>query len=97
MKNTNIYLNWYYDVKNHGVDTLYVKIKSKKEILELQNFFLVCQRFNQEGIKHKFNLNITCSEADEFRIKNYLYMYALTISCIKVGMILDIIEECLYL
>ncbi len=76
MKNTNIYLNWYYDVKNHGVDTLYVKIKSKKEILELQNFFLVCQRFNQEGIKHKFNLNITCSEADEFRIKNYLYIVA---------------------
>lgn len=76
MKNTNIYLNWYYDVKNCGVDTLDIELKSKKEILELQNFFLVYQRINQEGIKHKLNLNITCSEADEFRIKSYLYIVA---------------------
>ncbi|MCM1125755.1 MAG: hypothetical protein NC429_04720 [Lachnospiraceae bacterium] len=76
MKNTNIYLNWYYDVINLGVDTLNIDLKNKKEILELQNFFLICQRINQEGNKHKLNLNITCDEENVYRIKSYLYIVA---------------------
>lgn len=54
MKNKNIYLCWYYDVIDRGVDTINIDIKNKKEILELQNFFL----FVSVLIKKGLNINL---------------------------------------
>lgn len=76
LKGKNIYEEWYNAIKNNVKESnnFFVNVKTKNEILELRNFFLVCQRVRKEGLDGKFNLNITCKPDDVYRIKHYLYI-----------------------
>lgn len=50
-------------------------INSSADIVELHNFFLVCQKCAQQKYKEQqMELDIKCAPEDEFRIIHYLYM-----------------------
>lgn len=68
----NIYENWYREIRFNN--TLNIYIRSKNEILDLQNFFLICQRAKREGVEGKFNLGIKCEDDMIFRIAHYLFL-----------------------
>lgn len=62
---------WYQQVKKGNTDTLHVKLTKANDFLELQNFFLICQKETGK----KLNLEILCEDEDEvFRVRHYLYI-----------------------
>lgn len=71
----NMFMKWISRLEKDKSAPLEFQIKDSMDILELYNFFLVCQKEHQQYPKRKYmNLNITCSLEDEFRIKHYLYL-----------------------
>ena len=68
------YEMWYEQVLRYKETTLTVDVKTKSDILELQNFFLICQRLHQIRPENKFNLTITCQKELEYRIKHFLFL-----------------------
>lgn len=71
-KEINAYKKWYEEIDRNK--KMYVKIESKKDIIEIQNFFLICQRMKQNGYTEHFHLDIYCKKEDVFRITHFLYI-----------------------
>lgn len=68
----NIYEKWCEEIEFNN--TLHITIRSKKEIINLQNFFLICQRAKMENIPREFNLSISCDKEMVYRIAHYLFL-----------------------
>lgn len=79
---------WLDNVEKGKNISLDFPINSSTDIVELHNFFLVCQKCAQQNLKEQqMKLNIKCAPEDEFRIIHYLYMarYYRNIKEIKIN------------